>query len=79
MNKCISITTFFYHHINNGPIIRILPVILNRSSASCFFISFDFSLSHTGHLDGIIILPFFVLTSSGFLLFFIFSILQAIK
>ena len=45
-----------------------IPKLLNNPPASCSFINFEFLLSHTAHCHKSIILPFFVLTSFGYLL-----------
>ena len=42
--------------------------LLNNRLASCSLRNFDFLLLHTEHFYKIIILPFFVFTTSGFLL-----------
>ena len=44
------------------------PELLNNPIASYSLINFNFSLSHTAHFDKGIILPFFALTTFGFLL-----------
>ena len=45
-----------------------IPKLLNNPLASCCLISFHFLLSHFAHFDKSIILPLFVLATSGFLL-----------
>ena len=45
-----------------------MPKLLNNPLSSCSSINFDFIISHTAHIDKSIILPFFDLGTSGFLL-----------
>ena len=46
----------------------LIPKLLSNPLAYCSLRNFDFLLLHTKHFDKSIILPFFVLTTFGFLL-----------
>ena len=68
-NKCIRSTIIFIYNYINGISTKILPIILNSSSVSCFLLKFDFLLSHTANFDESNILPF-LLSGFYFLYFF---------
>ena len=50
----------------------VIPKLLNNPLGSCSLKNLDFLLTHTSHFDISIILPFFVLTTFGFLLSVLF-------
>ena len=69
--------------LNNGILLNgvLRPKLLNIYSASCSFITFDFSLPHTAHFDDNIVLPVLVFNTLGstFFVFFFSQLKQLIN
>ena len=72
-NKYFRIgTIFIYHYINDGPSIKVLPIIFNNPFASCFLINLGFLLSRAAYFNKSICFPLFVFAILGFLLYVFF-------